>query len=242
MQLWHPVLPTSSHSKESSFPSQPGWGRAPPFSRPGNRESRCQAHGPMSPSELHSGGARALTRSLTWTPCSSHHPRAGSEGPKSRLGGGLSRSHKHGLLSHGGAGSAGRQPAADETTAFLPGTQGLLRPRLQPELGISDAAAGRPGLGQPSGLGRAPGQQSSLAWGSGLQAFLPDPPHGHVSRSPVIKAGGRALNLAPLRQSQAVGLEEMGLSSPLLPFPGTGTCSDPLAVSEEGDRKLRVVF
>lgn len=192
----------------------------------------------MSPSELHSGGAGALTRSLTWTPCSSHHPWGGSEGPKSRLGGGLSRSHKHGLLSHGGAGSAGRRPAADETTAFLPGPQGLLRPRLQPELGISNAAVGRPGLGQPSGSGRAPGQQSS----QGCRLFFLIPHMGMFPGGPSLRPGGPALNLTPRRQSQAVGLEEMGLSSPLLPFPGTGTCSDPLAVSEQGDRKLQGVF
>lgn len=179
----------------------------------------------MSPSEPHSGGARALTRSLTWTPCPSHHPRAGSEGPKSRLGGGLSRSHKHGLLSHRGAGSAGRQPAADETTAFLPGAQGLLRPQLPPGLGISNAAVGRHGLGQPSGSGRAPGQQDGPAWGSGLQPFLPDPPRGHVSRSPVTKAGVPALNLTPLHQSQPWDWRKWGSAPPLLPFPGTGTCS-----------------
>lgn len=31
--------------------------------------------------------------------------------------------------------SAGRQLVADETTAFLPGVQGLLRPEPQPDLG-----------------------------------------------------------------------------------------------------------
>lgn len=115
--------------------------------------------------------------------------------------------------------SAGRQLVADETTAFLPGAQGLLRPELQPELGISNAAVGRPGLGQPSGSGSAPGQQGGQAWVSVLQASR----HGHASLHrvwrPVIKAGGPALKLAPLCQSQAMGIAENGAQLPHCSLP-----------------------
>lgn len=99
-------------------------------------------------------------------------------------------------------------------------------------------------------------QWAGLGWGSlavrgellasrssqDCRLFFLIPHVGMFPGAPSFKAGGPALNLAPRRQSQAVGLEEMGLSSPLLPFPGTGTCADPLAVSEQGDRKLQVVF